>query len=91
MTTRKSQKQTPFHVRAYPGELLGKFPTAADAQRVASMWSRHWGSWAEVDYYPRDGKGSGLIGQFSSGEPTAEFAHLREMLVANHILAEPQR
>jgi hypothetical protein len=87
MTQRKSRKPTPFHVRA--GELLGKFATEADAQCVASMWSRHWESWTEVDYYSR--KGSGLIGQFSSGEPTAEFAHLREMLVANHILAEPQR
>ena len=88
MVNHPNRKQTPFQVRAYPGQLLGKFPTAADAHRVAAMWSKHWGSWAEVDYFPRDGKGAGLVGQFDKGEPTREFAHLREMLVNNRILPE---
>jgi hypothetical protein len=68
-------KRTEFHVHAYPGEMLGKFVHEYDAQRVAQMWSARWGSWTEVRYTGK--KGAGLIGQFSKGVPTPEFAHLQ--------------
>lgn len=69
--------KTPYHVRAYPGELLGKFPSETDALRVAQMWSARWQSWAEVRRLGTVADGAGLIGQFDKGEPTAEFEHVR--------------
>lgn len=70
-------KRTPFHVTAYPGDLLGKFTFEASALRVAQMWSERWQSWAEVSL--ASGKGAGLIGQFDKGQPTAEFEHTRDI------------
>ncbi len=63
--------KTPFHVHAYPGDLLGKFPNETDAVRVAQMWSKAWGGWAEVH---NDNKGGGIIAQFEQGVPTPEFS-----------------
>jgi hypothetical protein len=74
------QKRTPFHVHAYPGQLLGKFTCGADALRVAQMWSQRWQSWTEVTY---TGKiGGRLIGKFDKGELSAEFEHQRSIVEA---------
>lgn len=89
MTNHPNRKPTPFQVRAYPGDVIAKCTTENQAHLIAALWSRHWASWAEVDYRaPKNGDGSGLVGQFSGGEPTPEFAHLRPLLVNNRILAE---
>jgi hypothetical protein len=63
--------KTPFHVSAYPGGLLGKFPFEVDAIRVAQMWSKAWGGWAEVINNNKDG---GIIAQFDKGEMAPEFS-----------------
>lgn len=68
-------RKTPFHVRTYPGDLLGKFCNEFDALRVAQMWSERWQSWAEVTFEHKTG---GLIGQFSKGALTPEFAHRQD-------------
>lgn len=72
MVNHPNRKVTPFHVHAYPGELLGKFASANAAQRVAQWWSEYWGSWCEV-YNTRRGDGSGIVGQYTKGMPTPEF------------------
>lgn len=66
--------KTPFHVHAYPGDMLGKFPNETDAVRVAQMWSKVWGGWAEVINQNKDG---GIIAQFDAGKMNTEF-------LANH-------
>jgi hypothetical protein len=66
--------KTPYHVVAYPGDLLGKFKDSTDALRVAQMWSARRGKWAEVS------GPDGLIGQFNFGEPSAEFEHVRKIV-----------
>ncbi len=71
-------KRTPFHVIAYPGDLLGKFVHAADALRVAQMWSARWQAWAEVRIIDRDG--AGLIGQFDKGELAPEFSYQQHIV-----------
>jgi hypothetical protein len=77
MTTKRTP--TPYHVRAYPGDLLGKFVDSTDALRVAQMWSSRWGSWAEV-HCVTQGDDGGIIGQFDKGEPTPKFEHIRPIL-----------
>lgn len=74
MTIRR--KPTPFHVHVYPGDLLGKFCNEHQALRVAAMWSNHYKSWAEVTFEAKNG--GGLIGQFSKGALTPEFAHRQD-------------
>ncbi len=71
--------RTPYHVVAYPGDLLGKFQHSAIAMRVAQMWSARWNSWTEVS------APDGLIAQFDKGQPSPEFEH-----VCGVIAAEPQ-
>jgi hypothetical protein len=73
MVNHPNRTATPFHVHAYPGGLLGKFRSAMAAQRVAQVWSERWSSWAEV-YSVRKGDGSGIIGQYTKGIATPEFA-----------------
>jgi hypothetical protein len=67
-----SRRKTPFHVYAYPGDLLGKFCNEHQALRVAAMWSAHYQAWTEVVLEAKNG---GLVGQFSKGALTPEFAH----------------
>ena len=68
-----SGRKTPFHVYAYPGDLLGKFCNEHQALRVAALWSAHYQAWTEVTLKAKNG--GGLIGQFSKGALTPEFAH----------------
>lgn len=80
MTNHPNRKPTPYHVTAYPGELLGKFAHEASALRVAQMWSARWKSWAEVRRVGKIESGAGLIGQFEMGEPTPEFECVRSVV-----------
>lgn len=69
MVNHPNRKRTPFQVNAYPGDMLGRFPSAINAQRIAQMWSERWHSWAEVF----DTRDQTIIGQYDHGMPTPEF------------------
>ncbi len=87
MVNHPNRKRTLFHVHAYPGELLGKFSSEVDAQRVAQMWSARWGSWAEV--YDIAKHGGIIIGQYDKGRLTPEFAHVENQITGlNTIVRE---